>query len=177
MKRNSRTKTAASALVILLVMGLMVGCSESPVSPIAGTTGPHLLGRSPSAASHLAASTLYIESRISSENGGRLELPDVVLDVPAGAVSSDTLFSILIPDAGVFFCEFGTSGLVFDTPVTVTMSYGDADLRGVDESTIRIAYLHELTGVWEDLNCDVDQVNKVVVARMSHFSAYGLISD
>ncbi len=178
MKKNSRTKTAASALVIVLVIGLAWGCSESPVGPGISSNGPHLLGRSPEAVSHLLqASTPSIEKHIMAAEGGQLALTDVVLDVPPYAVRTDTTFSILIPDAGVFFCEFGTSGLVFDTPVTVTMLYGDADLRGVDESTIRIAYLNDATGVWEDLQCEVDPVNKVVVAHMNHFSRYGLISD
>ena len=178
MRRIDRTKKSASALVVLLAVSLMWGCSQSPMDSSLSSDGPRLLVRSPEAASHLLqASSLYTDGVISSVNGGRLELPGVVLDVPANAVSSDTLFSILIPDAGVFFCEFGTSGLVFSTPVRVTMSYSEADLVGVDESTIRIAYLHESSGVWEDLRCDVDPVNKIVVAYMDHFSAYGIISD
>ncbi len=178
MKRMSCTKTSASALVVLLVMSLMWGCSQTPMGPSSSDDGPRLLGRSPAAASHLLqAGILYTDSVISSEDGGRLALSDVVLDVPANAVASDTLFSILIPDAGVFFCEFGTSGLVFSTPVRVTMSYSEADLNGVDESTIRIAYLNESSGIWESLQCDVDPVSKIVVAYMDHFSAYGIISD
>jgi hypothetical protein len=176
--KNNRMKSTAAPLVVLLVMGLLWGCSESPLAPGSSSDGPRLLVRSPDAVSHyLEASPLYAEGWILSEDGGQLSLPDVVLDVPANAVSKDTLFSILIPDAGVFFCEFGTSGLVFATPVRVTMSYSEADLNGVDESTIRIAYLNESSGNWEDLQCDVDPVNKIVVAYMDHFSRYGLISD
>lgn len=178
MKRISRTKRVVSALALVLVLSLVWGCSQSPVGPAATNDGPHVLMRTPEATSHLLAAGLqYTEKRIPAAEGGQLELSDVELEVPPRALKCDTLYSITVPDAGVFFCDFGTSGLVFDTPVRVTMSYSDADLQGVDESTIRIAYLHEDTGVWEDLQCEVDPARKTVVAYMNHFSAYGLISD
>ncbi|MBN1212525.1 MAG: hypothetical protein JXA92_08100, partial [candidate division Zixibacteria bacterium] len=90
---------------------------------------------------------------------------------------NDTVFSINIPDLNVFYNEFGTSGLVFDKPVKVTMSYRDADLTGVNETSIRIAWLNEASGEFEDLACEVDTVNKLITAELEHFSAYGLISD
>ena len=114
---------------------------------------------------------------ISAETGGRLEFFDVIIEVPAGAIDNDTTFSILIPDLSVFYNEFGTNGLVFNVPVKVTMSYRDADLTGVVEESIRIAYFNNVTGEFEDIVCQLDTVNKVVKAELHHFSAYGLISD
>jgi hypothetical protein len=177
MSRTKTRNTLAAVMLIVLAAMLFVGCSQTPTSSV--DNGPKVLARASRQASTVAATpvNLYTEQVISSEQGGRLTLLDVVLDVPAGAVPNDTLFSITIPDDEIFYNEFGTDGLVFDKPITVTMSYRDADLSGVDESTIRIGWYNVAAGEWDDMTCDIDLVNKTVTAKLTHFSAYGLISD
>jgi hypothetical protein len=179
MCRSKPFKFVASVAALGFALVAAAGCSNSPVGPQAPVTDePVVLTRMSRGSSATGASevNLYQEQVISAETGGRLELLDVVLDVPPGAVPSDTLFSIFIPDDDLFYNEFGTHGLVFDVPVTVTMSYRDADLSSVDETTIRIAW-HNGDGVWEDVECTLDLDNRLVTAQLSHFSAYGLISD
>ncbi len=165
--------------VLFVAVFLAAGCSRGPLGVEEETTEPQLLQRSldESALASLSASELYVEQVISTKDGGQVSLFDVVLDVPVGAVANDTVFSIRIPDPGVFYNEFGTDGLVFDKPVKVTMSYRDANLTGVDESTIRIGWFDERTGDFQDITCKVDYVNKIVIGELDHFSAYGLISD
>ncbi len=168
-----------SVSVFILVVLMMAGCSRSPLDNTDVPQQPTLLQRSEAfkASVQYSASELYIEQVISASEGGRLELLDVVLEIPAGAVPHDTIFSISIPDLNVFYNEFGTNGLVFEKPVKVTMSYRDADLTGINEASIRIAWFNYQTGVFEDLACTVDTVNKSITAELEHFSAYGLISD
>ncbi|MCH7689904.1 MAG: hypothetical protein IIA17_02510 [candidate division Zixibacteria bacterium] len=101
----------------------------------------------------------------------------VDLSIPRRALPNDTLYSINLPELNVFYAEFGTSGLVFDNSVTVTFSYADADMQGVDESTISLAWFDKHSGVWNAMDCVVDTNNKTVTGQLSHFSAYGLISD
>ena len=173
-----KTKSNLTLLLAVLAVGasLMVGCSGNPVGEIANE--PTVLQRSlPAGGPQYGSMNMYAEAIISSANGGELFLVDVNLSIPAGAVPNDTLFSINIPDLSVFYNEFGTDGLVFDEPVTVTMSYRDADMSGVTESSIRLAWLDQRSGKWQDMNCEVDFINKTVTGRLSHFSAYGLISD
>lgn len=179
--RHHRTNNMNVMIGALLVIAtlLAVGCSQqSPMSSNDESSQPRLLSRSMSSgAASLSPAELYTEARVSSAEGGVLSLIDVVLEVPAGAVPNDTLFSIAIPDPNVFFNEFGTHGLVFDVPVTVTMSYRDADLSGIDESTIRLGWFDPDTGEMHDMVCEVDYVTKTVTGQLNHFSAYGLISD
>ncbi len=178
MGKSKHFRMIVAGLVALSSLALVIGCSQSPLEPGNTATEPQVLTRAAGPESLTAAPVnLYAEQVISAAEGGRLELLDVVLEVPAGAVPQDTLFSIFIPDDEKFFNEFGTDGLVFSQPVKVTMSYRGADLSNVDESTIRIGYYNERLGVWEDLVCDVDQDSKRVTAHVWHFSAYGLISD
>jgi len=167
-----------STVFIMAVM-LMAGCSESPVDSNVDQPQTQLLSRSDAfkSAVQMSSSEFYAEQVISAAEGGQLVLLDVTLDIPADALPNDTTFSINIPDIDVFYNEFGTNGLVFDEPVKVTMSYRGADLTNILEPTIRIAWLNESTGEFEDVECEVDLVNQVITAELYHFSAYGLISD
>jgi hypothetical protein len=165
---------AISALAIGLVFN---GCSRNPVNTSSTAPQPQVLRRSGDILAKIADDSLYAEKVISADSGGQLTLFDVNLSIPPGAVPSDTVFSIAIPDLSVFYNRFGTDGLVFSKPVTVTMSYRDADLSGVDESTIRIAWYDERTGDFNDVVCTIDFEKKVVTGKLNHFSAYALISD
>ncbi|MBN2226955.1 MAG: hypothetical protein JW763_06290 [candidate division Zixibacteria bacterium] len=170
------------ASILIVAVMLFAGCSNSPLESPADNSDsqqPALLGRTAAAvtAAQLNASIFHAEEVISAAEGGRLTLFDVIMDIPPGALNSDTLFSIDIPDLTVFYNEFGTSGLVFNKPVTVTMSYRDADLSQVVESTIRIAFFDPETQQYEDVECQLDMDNMTVTAELHHFSAYGLISD
>lgn len=177
MKSRSGTVFALSSIMIAMALVALIGCSQSPTQPTASE--PRLLTRSSASNSGAALSpvNLYIEAVIPTKSGGTLSLLDVVLTIPAGAVKNDTLFSIAVPDDELFYNEFGTSGLVFAVPVTVTMSYRNADLSGITETRIKLAWLDERTNSWKSMACVVDTVSKTVTGNLYHFSAYGLISD
>ncbi len=176
---RSKSITVTVATIALAAIALFVGCSQAPTASNTETTQPQLLQRSTASLNGavMSSADLSVAETISAEEGGTLVLCDVVLEIPPHAVDNDTLFSIAIPDPAVFYNDFGTDGLVFNVPVRVTMSYRDADLSGVDESTIRIGWYDESTGQFEDMVCEVDYVNKTVTGELHHFSAYGLISD
>ncbi len=167
-----------AAVLLLAMLFTFVGCSENPV----GTdkiAEPQVLMRSADfiSTANFSTANYHADTVFVAEEGGVLQLLDVTLEVPPGAVPNDTLFSIDIPDLMVFYNEFGTSGLVFQKPVKVTMSYRTADLSGVDESTIRIGWYNVRTGSFQNVDCEIDFANKTVTGYLNHFSAYALISD
>jgi hypothetical protein len=180
-KRQS-TMMVVGAMLIAAPL-LFTGCSQSPVEPNLEPnqepSQPQVLGRGGIFASGPQGSpiAMYTEQVVSAQSGGRIELFDVALDIPAGALDVDATYSISIPDISVFYNEFGTHGLVFNVPVTVTMSYRGADLSGVDESSIRLGWWDEVNGRWVDMDCQLDRVNQVVTGKLYHFSAYALVSD
>lgn len=178
MSRRSYQQVGLVVLALLALAGMIVsGCSRSPVSTD-GSAQQTVLKRSAAMAASLTpGSELFAQAVIPSATGGQVQLLDVTLTVPAGAVSNDTTFSIRIPDINSFYNEFGADGLVFNVPVTVTMSYRDADLSDVNEDHIRIAWQNPKTGAFESMACTVDKVNKTVTGQLYHFSAYALISD
>jgi hypothetical protein len=174
-----RSIISVAGILVLAIGMLFAGCSKSPVQPVAETSQPQVLGRSVAFDSDASGSPipLYAEAVISGDQGGQLALFDVVLDIPPGALPVDTLYSIEIPDINVFCNKFGTEGLVFDAPLTVTMSYRGADLSNINQSTIRIGWWDEDNGEWVDMECELDQANQTVTGKLHHFSAYALVSD
>jgi hypothetical protein len=178
MSRSNNKHVGFFIVTLVAILGMIVtGCSRSPLDSSTTADQPKLLQRSASSVSLSPGAELYAEAVVSNATGGRLQLLDVTLEIPAGAVGNDTLFSIRIPDVSTFYNQFGTDGLVFNTPVSVTISYRDADLSGVNESSIRIAWLNPATGNYESMRCTVDKVAKTVTGNLNHFSAYALISD
>ncbi len=173
-KLNS--KLLAFMAVTALAVSLFTGCSKAPLESPASE--PKLLQRGATLSSaQLSGSNMYVEQIVPSSTGATLSLLDVILIVPPLAVNNDTLYSISIPDPTLFYNDFGTDGLHFNSPVTVIMSYRDANLTGISETTIRLAWFDTYYQAWQSMPCKVDFINKTVTGQLSHFSSYGLISD
>ncbi|MCP4706877.1 MAG: hypothetical protein GY865_19940 [candidate division Zixibacteria bacterium] len=172
--RHTKLFTTLFVLCLFAFVGL-VGCSKAPVSP--DTQSSTTLLKRTFAASKVLGDEAYTETIVSAADGGVVAFHDVELYFPPNALSSDTLISISIPDLTVFANNFGTDGLFFNVPVRVAMNYRDADLSGIDETTIKMAWLNKSTGEWDIIDCVLDQANKLVIAEVYHFSAYALITD
>ncbi|MEK7617369.1 MAG: metallophosphoesterase [Patescibacteria group bacterium] len=64
----------------------------------------------------------------------------------------------------------------FEKIVTVTLTYTDADIAGIDEKTLKIHRFNELTNVWEPLqNCVVNTSLKTVACETTKFSDFALL--
>ncbi|HOX60600.1 MAG TPA: InlB B-repeat-containing protein, partial [Candidatus Magasanikbacteria bacterium] len=64
----------------------------------------------------------------------------------------------------------------FDNDLTITMSYNEADVAGIVESTLKIFYWSGT--VWSPLdNCAVDTVANSVTCDTNHFSTFGLFGQ
>ncbi|SYZ72317.1 exported hypothetical protein [Candidatus Zixiibacteriota bacterium] len=177
MSKRLSKRFLPGAVVLSVVIALLAfaGCSQVPTQS-APSPAPHLLKRSVSAMKILGDAA-HVDTVLSAAEGGAVSLVDVELFFPPDALSSDTLISIDIPDITVFENHFGTAGLQFNVPVKVVMSYRDADLSGINEPTITLAWYNDVTGEWWKIPCTLDVVNKTVTGYLNHFSAYALISD
>lgn len=167
--------TGVFILAAVVLFTVLMGCSQNPLQS-ASQDQPRLLKRN-LATMKIGDVPAYTDTVLSAATGGVVSLADVELTFPPRALSNDTLIFIDIPDIAVFENHFGTDGLRFNAPVKVVMSYRDADLVGINESTIRLAWLNDATGEWNSMACTLDTVNKTVAGYLQHFSAYALISD
>ncbi len=173
--KRSQMLTGAVLLAAVILLIELMGCSRIPTQSV--QPGQTVLLKRNLAAHKLLGSSAYADTVFTAAEGGIISLLDVELTFPPNALPADTVIFIDIPDAAVFENHFGTDGLVFNSPVKVVMSYRDADLTGIDESKITLAWFNNVTSQWNSMVCVLDRVNKTVTGNVEHFSAYALISD
>jgi hypothetical protein len=129
----------------------------------------------------LVGKVLSLVIKIIGLDGGLLTLQNHSLLVPPGAVTQPTTFRMeLVPNRLVMVDleatrrgrDVGADG--FGTPVTLTLSYKDADVR--DPSKLFILRYNE-NGEHERLPSVVNTTNKTVSAQLDHFSRYCMATN
>jgi hypothetical protein len=124
-------------------------------------------GYSPSADYRGRSKSLWIRPYY----GGMITFAGHSIKVPKYATRQDAEFSINISRNDYITVDFGPDGY-FAQYVTVTISYKDADLTGIDPTRLTLAWYDETLGQWIDLGGVVDTANKTVTAKTNHFTQY-----
>jgi len=95
---------------------------------------------------------------------------------PPFAMNQTTIVTIAWESTGFLEggAEFSPHGVQFNHPVTVWISYKDADLGGINEQDLKLWYFHEDTGMWELIGDVVDTEHKMVGGLLHHFSRYAI---
>ncbi|MCX5771556.1 MAG: hypothetical protein NTZ09_14985, partial [Candidatus Hydrogenedentes bacterium] len=73
--------------------------------------------------------------------------------------------------------DFGPAGTTFDPAITITISYTDAEVEGIDEGSLRPFRYNEGTGVYDIEVITITErnlVNNTISFAVDHFSTYGL---
>ena len=91
--------------------------------------------------------------------------------VPKNALKTDAPISISINSTDYIKVDFGPDGW-FNSPVTVNVSYRDADLTGINVNNLTVAWYDTATGKWIDLGGTVDTIAKIVKVLTDHFTEY-----
>ncbi len=172
------------SICLLMLILALVGCQkETPFEP----PSDNLVMRSSTQLTFLQAKTQRLNKFFSSQQlitaaqGGTMVSGDEVsgfssLDFLAGAVPQDTTI-IFDWDSQGFISDLFPHGIVFNSPVTLKLSYKDADLTGVNEDSLKIWYYHAGTDSWELIGGTVNKTDKYVEVTITHFSRYALASD
>jgi uncharacterized protein YvpB len=119
-------------------------------------------------------------------NGGTVELGEVKIEIPAGAVTNDTTITIkklsslnlsLPPDANARvsdYYEFNKSDpdTSFQSPVLITMPYIP---NTPDENSFFIAYWNGID--WNGLGTIIDSNNKLAKTAVDHFTNFCVYSS
>lgn len=111
--------------------------------------------------------------RMKPEQGGTLELCGNSMIIPPGALDKQKTMSIEVLNSAYMDVEFGPDG-AFLKPITVRLSYKDANLTGVDINKLYIAWYDEANNKWVDIGGVVNQSGKYVEAQTDHFTQYTL---
>lgn len=138
-------------------------------------------------------------SNITSASGGASTLTSgttgITLDVPVGATGADAIYQIKSLDQTAVFATSGTPSAVtkvgnyafdlkaltgigttvtsFSTPITITLTYQDSDVLGINESSL-IIYRYD-GSTWSALTgCVVNTTANTVICETSNFSVFSL---
>ncbi len=172
---------------ILLAVLAVVGCADlrSPVAPEraeAVLQGEEVLPFSPDDVLMLLQPPDLTGGRhagklIRATKGGFVELNGFRVDIPAGGLAKDTFVTIdlptTLPEANYVVADFGPSGLQFRRPVKITLPLKDANLAGIDLSTVQVAFCNGTA--WE--NYGGTATSAAVQSSTLHFSTYGARTD
>jgi hypothetical protein len=103
--------------------------------------------------------------------GGVIQLGRHSLTIPAGAVDADIDFRIAWASLTGIASDCLPSGLVFNVPATLTLSYVGTQFEDVADPRLNIYYAKN-DGTVERYPSTVDPVNKTVSCPLNHFSRY-----
>jgi parallel beta-helix repeat protein len=116
-------------------------------------------------------------------DGGTVTSDDqkVQIVIPAGALTQETLITIqgaLNPPSGHIGMayEFGPSGLTFQLPATVSITYDEASLpAGLSETSLRLGTVLSSLHWCEILGSSINTTANTVTGQTYSFSTYGLV--
>ena len=73
-------------------------------------------------------------------------------------------------------CNFGPDGATFEPSIKITFHYDPADIpENTNEEDLVIAFYDNSAGEWVVLPSEVDMVNNMVVATISHFTSFAIL--
>jgi hypothetical protein len=112
---------------------------------------------------------------VSAEDGGVVSYGRFRLEIPAGALSEDTVIEISRPDPGFVMCELEPHGLQFNKPVTLQIDYSGTAAEA-DEASLPafgVYWFDEASGQWMMVGDSIDPGADKMEAELAHFSKYG----
>jgi hypothetical protein len=174
--------TAKRRLLLALLAGttvVLLGCRDS---------GPLLEGPPPTRAPQtslldplvqptglLYCSPLPYDSvtQTIGPDGGTIVVGTHSLSIPAGALDSAITITAVAPSDTVNRVVFQPSGLVFQQPASLRMSYANCNLLGWTLPK-QIAYVDDVLGILYYLLSVDNPVSQTVTGRLDHFSEYAI---
>jgi hypothetical protein len=171
---------ARRSLALAAALVALAGCSdlgqptlatpESPSAVLGGTIS--LNGVLQFVGLPDLSGTRSASKRIIASQGGFVEIQGFRVDIPAGALPSDTTVTIQLPTDNVLgkrlIAEFLPHGVQFNTPVTLTFPLTGILWTGGDIEVARWE-----NGGWTSLGGSVNLLGTTLTGQTPHFSTYG----
>lgn len=171
----------------LVALGLVLGCGVAdPVAPkpappadaslISVVQG--LLGGTTKIVTSLVDNLLVCTLQLPQENsatigpnGGKIAFGPHSLVIPRGALRGPTRITAEAIRGYHARVEFSPSGLQFDAPATVTLSYAQCS---VPKGPVAVVYMKSDTTITEREPSQDDRSRRAVSASIKHFSSYAV---
>ena len=182
-----------TALVVAILLAVPLGCApdQSPTAPepevqaslLGGVLGgvTDVVGGVVQVVGSVASALLdplvcpanrsYSSTRTIGRSGGTIWVGDHRLDIPSGALSSDTRITATAPRGDYAEVRFEPHGLQFNKPVTLTISYEECGLLKRSSVPV-IVYTDDDRNILEVLKTEINRYQKTVSGKTDHFSGY-----
>ena len=120
----------------------------------------------------------YIASNATCPTGAQFQLKalsaEPVKDELGSPAGKDTIVNALDLSA---YCPDATRVTSFDEPLTLTFSYEDADVAGLDESSLGVYRWGSGSTSWEPLTCATNAGANTIACETTHFSSFGIFGS
>ncbi len=183
----------AGALVAWLLA--LVSCGSLPTAPMTGpapgaasgvasgaatddTAGPGLIGVIERVIAPIKAlprpigeDGLEVSQPVSGGTATTIEIADVMVHVPAGAIQGNAEIKVTIPDSTKLECRldiYPPEKNGFDVPVKLEFNLSP----GQDPRLMTVFWFDEVNGGWVAIPTTVDAASRRVSAELPHFSIY-----
>ena len=170
-------------LGLILGLSVAVSCTTGDLGPTEPSTGsnqqsPALFSKTSlvpqGAADILLACTpqkYLVRSEVVGPKGGKVQVGEHVLRIPAGALSRDVRIVAEQITGPVNSVRFRPEGLRFARPAELTLSYDNCSSTTASK---RIVYTTDQLTILEQLKSDDRAQTKSVVSPIEHFSRYAV---
>jgi hypothetical protein len=161
------------AAVLGLASLALASCGESPTAAVSQRIIPRDLYQQVTglvSCTPLAADSV---TQVIGPAGGTITVGPHSFTVPAGALDSAVSITAVAPSDVVNRIVFQPSGLVFQVPATLTMSYANCGLL-VNLLPMQIAYVDDLLNILYYVPSVPDAQSQTVTGMVRHFSDYAV---
>ena len=122
----------------------------------------------------LKCSPLPVDSATATidSTGGVIQIGPHTLTIPPGALSAPLTITALAPSDTLNRIQFQPTGVRFQKPARLTMSYGNCGL--LEALLPQIAYTTDSLQILQILESETDPFTQTVTAPLHHFSDYAV---
>ena len=169
-RRACELSIAVAALLLATSCGEQRATAPSPSGSLSKDAVPSLL----ECPTNQATSTTGVVDLL----GGSVFLGTTGITLPAGALTTPTLFQVSVPASQYMEIDVSAVGFqtfLFQQPVTITIDYSRCSRSDIDQKTLHVYHIDPLTHeLLEDMGGVDDKVSQQITFTTTHLSGYAV---
>ena len=175
--------------VLLAGAALVAGCSgggdaptrpEAPQAAVGPREGPRFVAGTNHGLEEIARFNRRPQITVAwakmwvGPEGGRVDFHGFAIEVPRGAVTKRTMFTLRVPvdpyGGEHAVAEFGPHNQTFLRPIQIELPYRGTSAEG---TSAEVLWFNEAAGAWESVGGSLTTDGQRVKTQVNHFSTYG----
>ncbi|MFA6436790.1 MAG: chitobiase/beta-hexosaminidase C-terminal domain-containing protein [Candidatus Paceibacterota bacterium] len=180
---NRQSSTASAAYTISTSSSSGGGGGGVPAQAMPSTTNGSVIataslgGETSLTGSNGTKATVKIEKdTLTASTAVAIESVAQTSSAVSGMVAGIGTGQTIVGNLYNYTATVGSTNLTtFTKAVTITMTYTDAQIQGLDENSLKIYYWDTATSKWIALSCTIDKVTNTITATTTHFTYFSII--